>query len=104
MLDLLNTQKSNVHKGMQNIFQQYLGQLRLSISKSKARKTVAKIGCQSQNCSENSHIVNLGSNTAPFTCDARLVEANCSKFQFDTFLKVYFTFISEHVDAKHSEK
>uniref|UniRef100_A0A0E0DA95 Uncharacterized protein n=1 Tax=Oryza meridionalis TaxID=40149 RepID=A0A0E0DA95_9ORYZ len=65
--------KSNVHKGMQNIFpifQQYLGQLRLSISKSKARKTVAKIGCQSQNCSENSHIVNLGSNTAPFTCDA----------------------------------
>ncbi|KAB8094746.1 hypothetical protein EE612_022039 [Oryza sativa] len=74
MLDLLNTQKSNVHKGMQNIFpifQQYLGQLRLSISKSKARKTVAKIGCQSQNCSENSHIVNLGSNTAPFTCDAR---------------------------------
>ncbi|XP_052153478.1 mediator of RNA polymerase II transcription subunit 15a-like [Oryza glaberrima] len=73
MLDLLNTQKSNVHKGMQNIFpifQQYLGQLRLSISKSKARNTVAKTGCQSQNCSENSQIVNLAGNTAPFTCDA----------------------------------
>uniref|UniRef100_A0A0E0KMC8 Uncharacterized protein n=1 Tax=Oryza punctata TaxID=4537 RepID=A0A0E0KMC8_ORYPU len=73
MLDMLNTQKSNVHKGLQNmfpIFQQYLQQLRLSISKSKARNTVTKTGCQSQNCREGSQIVNLAGNTAPLTCDA----------------------------------
>ncbi|KAF0891583.1 hypothetical protein E2562_010574, partial [Oryza meyeriana var. granulata] len=92
MLDLLNIQKSNVQKGLQDqfpIFLKYMRQLRVYVSKCKAQNAETKTGCQSQNCRQQPQIVNLAGNTAPFTCDAsrqqkqqeQLTDAKISKME-----------------------
>ncbi|XP_015691358.1 mediator of RNA polymerase II transcription subunit 15a-like [Oryza brachyantha] len=74
MLGLLNTQKSDVHKGLEDEINKFINtmeQLRGCLVRKNVQNKATETGCQSQNCDQQPQISNLTGNASPFTCDER---------------------------------